>query len=144
MINNPIICKFFKDFADQKKKTNNVVVLSCICSPNIVKYREYQRDLPKIWKTRLLQTHIEEFICINVQAHSSLEPPLEYNQDQMPLMNLCSLWPFRPSSGFSIVGWGWGRGRKNGRMGGGAPFNLLVQVKKVILSMSYGSSTSSW
>ena len=24
---------------------------------------------------------------MKVQAHSSLEPPLEYNQDQMPLMN---------------------------------------------------------
>ena len=25
--------------------------------------------------------------CKKVQAHSSLEPPLEYNQDQMPLTN---------------------------------------------------------
>ena len=61
MINNPIICKFFKDFANQKKKINKAVALSCICSPNIVKYRDHQRNLPKIWKTRLLQTHIEVF-----------------------------------------------------------------------------------
>ena len=29
-----------------------------------------------------------------VQAHSSLEPPLEYNQDQMSLANQGSLWAF--------------------------------------------------
>ena len=28
-----------------------------------------------------------------VRAHSSLEPPLVYNQDQMPLANQGSLWP---------------------------------------------------
>ena len=28
-----------------------------------------------------------KLVCMKVQAHSSLEPPLEYNQDQMPLMN---------------------------------------------------------
>ena len=26
-------------------------------------------------------------VCKKVQAHSFLEPPLEYNQDQMPLTN---------------------------------------------------------
>ena len=34
---------------------------------------------------------------MNVQAHSSLEPLLEYNLDQTPLMNLFSLRPFEPS-----------------------------------------------
>ena len=34
---------------------------------------------------------------MKAQAPSSLEPPLEYNQDQMPLMNQGSLWPFQPS-----------------------------------------------
>ena len=33
-------------------------------------------------------------MCKKVLAHSSLEPPLEYNQDQMPLTNQDSLWPF--------------------------------------------------
>ena len=28
-----------------------------------------------------------QLVYMKVQAHSSLEPPLEYNQDQMPLMN---------------------------------------------------------
>ena len=36
-------------------------------------------------------------VCIKVQAHSSLEPPLEYYQDQTPLMNQGWLWPFQPS-----------------------------------------------
>ena len=38
-----------------------------------------------------------QLVCINIQAHSSLEPPLEYNQDLMPLMNQGSLWTFQPS-----------------------------------------------
>ena len=33
----------------------------------------------------------------NVQAHSSLEPPLEENQDQMCLTNHSSVWPFQTS-----------------------------------------------
>ena len=32
-----------------------------------------------------------QLVCIKVQAHKSLEPPLEYDQDQMPLMNQGSL-----------------------------------------------------
>ena len=32
-----------------------------------------------------------QLACMKVQAHSSLEPPLEYDQDQMPLMNQDSL-----------------------------------------------------
>ena len=38
-----------------------------------------------------------QLVYMKVQAHSSLEPPLEYNQDQVPLMNQGSLWPFQPS-----------------------------------------------
>ena len=32
-----------------------------------------------------------QLVCMKVQAHSSLEPPIEYNQVQMPLMNQGSL-----------------------------------------------------
>ena len=28
-----------------------------------------------------------QLVCMKVQAHSSLEPPLEFNQDQMSLKN---------------------------------------------------------
>ena len=35
-----------------------------------------------------------QLVSKNVQAHRFLEPPLEYNQGQMPLTNQGSLWPF--------------------------------------------------
>ena len=35
-----------------------------------------------------------QLMCKKVQARSSLEPPLEYNQDQMPLKSQGLLWPF--------------------------------------------------
>ena len=38
-----------------------------------------------------------QVVCMKVQAHSSLEPPMEYSQDQMPLMNQGSFLPFQPS-----------------------------------------------
>ena len=38
-----------------------------------------------------------QLVCKKIQAHSSLEPPLEYNQDQMRLTNQDSVWPFEPS-----------------------------------------------
>ena len=56
-----IVYKFFKDFANHRKKTNRVAVLSCKPFPNILKYRDHEWDLPTIWKTRLLQIYIEEF-----------------------------------------------------------------------------------
>ena len=35
-----------------------------------------------------------QLVCVIVLAHNSLEPALEYNQEQMLLMNQGSLWPF--------------------------------------------------
>ena len=44
------------------------------------------------WKTRLVQTHWwVQLIYIKVQAGMYLEPPLEYNQDQISFMNQGSL-----------------------------------------------------
>ena len=57
---------------------------------DILKYRDHQLELPIIMKSWLLQTHIHwrfQLVCMKVQAHSSLEPPLEYNQGQKPLRN---------------------------------------------------------
>ena len=39
-------------------------------------------------------------VCMKVKAYISLEPPLEYNHDQMPLMNQGSLWPFNHLGGY--------------------------------------------
>ena len=60
-VNNPIIYKLFKDLTRQRKKTNRVVVFSSRPFSNILKYRDHQWHLPKIYKTRLFQTHIGEF-----------------------------------------------------------------------------------
>ena len=38
-----------------------------------------------------------QLVCMKVQVHSSLEPPLKHNEDQAHLMNQGSLWPFKPS-----------------------------------------------
>ena len=35
-----------------------------------------------------------QLVCKKIKAHSSLETPLEYNQDQIPLTNQGSLWTF--------------------------------------------------
>ena len=35
-----------------------------------------------------------QLVCMEVKVHSSLEPPLEYNQDHTPLMNQGLLWLF--------------------------------------------------
>ena len=35
-----------------------------------------------------------QLVCKKVKAHSSLQPPLEYKQDQVPLANQGFLWPF--------------------------------------------------
>ena len=40
------------------------------------------------WKVQL--------ICKKFQIQSSLEPPLEHNQDQMSLTNQSLLWPYQP------------------------------------------------
>ena len=61
VINSSIIYKFFKDFTNHRKKTNRAVVFSCRHFPMILKYRNHRRNLPSIWKARLLQTLIEEF-----------------------------------------------------------------------------------
>ena len=52
---------FSKNLLTTAKKTNWMVVFCCRPFPNILTYRDNQWNLPTIWKTRLLQTHIEEF-----------------------------------------------------------------------------------
>ena len=72
---------------------NRAVVFSSRHFPNILKNRDHQRNLPTIWKIRFLQTKV----CKKVLAHSSLEPPLEYNQHQTTLTNQGLLRLFEPS-----------------------------------------------
>ena len=98
VINNPIIQKFFKDFTNHRKKTNRMVVFCSRTFLKIPKYRDHRWDLPKIWITRFFQTHWRvQLVFMKVHPHSSLEPPLEYKQNQIYLMIQCLLWPFLPS-----------------------------------------------
>ena len=53
--------KFFKDFTNHQKNTNRVLVFSCRPLPSILQYRDHQWDFSTVWKTRLLQTHFEDF-----------------------------------------------------------------------------------
>ena len=95
VINNPIIYKFFKDFINHRKMTNRAVAFSSRPFPEIFKYRDHEWDLPTVWKIRLFKTHKNwrvQLVFRKVQAHSYLEPPLEYNQDQTPLMSQGLLW----------------------------------------------------
>ena len=50
---------------------------------------ENKSPLDTYWRVQL--------VCKKVQTHSSLEPPLEYNQNQMVLTSQGSLWLFWPS-----------------------------------------------
>ena len=70
-INNSIIYKFFKEFSNHRKKTNRVV---------------NKTPSDAYWRVQL--------VCKKVQAHSSLEPLLECIQNQTPLINQGSSWPF--------------------------------------------------
>ena len=51
----------FKEFINQKKKTNRPVVFSCKCLPNILKYCHHRSDFVKLRKSRFIQTKIEKF-----------------------------------------------------------------------------------
>ena len=56
------ISLLFKYFTNNRKKTNRAVVFSCRPFSYILKYRNHRWNLPTIWKTRFLQSHIEEFL----------------------------------------------------------------------------------
>ena len=75
----PMIYKFFKDFANNRKKPNSVLIFSCRPFPNILKNKDHQWDLLTIQKTRLpSDTYCYvQLVCMKVQALSSLEPPPE-------------------------------------------------------------------
>ena len=72
----------FSDFINHRKKTNRVVFLGVDLSPIFL-------------DTATTDETFQVFqVSIKVQAHSSLGPPLGYNQTIMPLTNQGSLSPF--------------------------------------------------
>ena len=48
-------------FTDHRKKTNKAVVFNCRPLCYIYKCKDHRSDLPTVWETGILQTHIEEF-----------------------------------------------------------------------------------
>ena len=50
MIKSHIIYQFYKNFTNHRKEANRVVVFSSRHFPNILNYKDHQRDLPIIWK----------------------------------------------------------------------------------------------
>ena len=61
VISKSFIYKFSKDFTNHINKTKRAKVFRRGPLPNIHRYRGHRLDLPTIWKTRFLQTHIEKF-----------------------------------------------------------------------------------
>ena len=67
--------------------------LRCRSSPNILKYRGSGETFQQSRKQDNFRQILKrvQLVFEKVQAHNSLEPALDYNQDQMPLMNQGSL-----------------------------------------------------
>ena len=96
VINNPIIYKLFKDFTEDRKKTNTAVFflaanlssafLNTGTTDETSKNLENKTPIDTFWRVQL--------VCMKVWAHRSLEPPLKHSQDQTSLMNQGLLWPF--------------------------------------------------
>ena len=89
VVNNPIIYKFSKDFTNNRKKSNRMVVFRYIPLPNILKYMVNISDLHTTWKTKFPQIYWRaQLECTKVQAQTWIkEPPLGYNQD-----HICLWW----------------------------------------------------
>ena len=66
-INNLIMYKFLKDFSNQRKKTNQMLVFSHIPLPILLKYRDHRWDLLAVYKIRFLQTYWRfQLACMKV------------------------------------------------------------------------------
>ena len=89
MIISPIIYKFFKDFTNHRKKTNRAVVfLAEDLSPTFINTGTTDETFQQSGKQDSLRHLLKSSATVvwkKVLGHNFLEPPLEYNQDQMPL-----------------------------------------------------------
>ena len=81
MINSPINYKLFKDLTNHRKKTNREVVFRSRPPPffNTATMDETFQQSGKQDSFRyLLKSLRVMLVCMKVQGHSSLEPPLQY------------------------------------------------------------------
>ena len=94
LVNNPIIYTFSKNFTNHRKKTNRAVAVgtfpqhSWIQGPPIKPSNNLENKTTSdtYWRVQLVRK--------KVQACSSSELSLEYNQVQKSLTNQGSWWPF--------------------------------------------------
>ena len=65
--------------------------------------KTFWRRLEDVFRRRRQKTYLRRLQDVSIKTNvcwdSSLEPPVEYNQDQMPLTKQDSFWPFQPSWG---------------------------------------------
>ena len=86
VINKTIIYNFFKDFFNHRKKSFSPTYLNAGTADAVFNNLENKIPSDTYWRFQL--------VCTKVQAHSSSEPPLECNQDQMSLSNQIWWWLF--------------------------------------------------
>ena len=87
MIKKSIIYKFVKDFTKHRKKTNRAVGFLHKHFLNMRPMRPSNNLENKIPPDTYCRVQV---VQIKVLVNNSLEPPLEYNQNQMPLTNQVS------------------------------------------------------
>ena len=77
--------KFFKDFANLR---SSLSAFSQKFRPQMrpCNNQENKISLGTYWKVQL--------VCMKVQTYSSLKPPLEHNQDQVPFSKQGWFWSF--------------------------------------------------
>ena len=86
MINNPIIYKFSKTLLTAEKRLTGQYFLAVDLSPTFLNTGTTDETFRQSGEQDSL-SHLLKLVCKKAQAHSSLKPPLEYNQDQMFLTN---------------------------------------------------------
>ena len=88
MINNPIIYKFFKVSKTTKRRLTGWQFLTVDVFPTFLNTGTTNKHSSNLENKNLSDTYWRvQSTCMKVQAHSSLEQQLEYNQHQMPFMN---------------------------------------------------------
>ena len=94
MINKLFICKFFKDFTNDRKSTNKVIAFSCRSLPNILRYRDHTWNLPTIRTIRDSFRHINNLTNMYESSGS-----MAFSSNLWPFLNIfrhifALFWPF--------------------------------------------------
>ena len=95
LIHNSYYLQVFQRFTNHRNKTNGAMFFCCRRLSNILTCRDHRWNLPSIWETRYFGTFWRvKLTSMEIQVHSSSEPPPKHNQDQTTWTNEGWLWPF--------------------------------------------------